>query len=70
LDEVSCEIRPDEVLGVIGPNGAGKTTLFECLAGILPADFGRVAEGQRPLTRREQSDRLFYVPDQIGPLAD
>jgi len=67
LDEVSCEIRPDEVLGVIGPNGAGKTTLFECLAGILPADSGGVAEGQRALTRREQSDRLFYVPDQIGP---
>ena len=67
LDEVSFEIRPDEVLGVIGPNGAGKTTLFECLAGILPLDSGGIAEGARPLTRREQSNRLFYVPDQIAP---
>ena len=31
-----------EILGLIGPNGAGKTTLFECLAGVLPADRGRV----------------------------
>ena len=67
LDGVAFEIRPDEVLGVIGPNGAGKTTLFECLAGILPVDQGGVVEGARSLTRREQSDRLFYVPDQIGP---
>lgn len=57
LDDVAFEIRPDEVLGVIGPNGAGKTTLFECLAGILPVDRGGV----------QRSDRLFYVPDQIGP---
>ena len=67
LDEVSFEIRPNETLGIIGPNGAGKTTLFECLAGILPVDQGGVVEGSRSLTRREQSDRLFYVPDQIGP---
>src|SRR6185503_20793239 len=67
LQDVSFGVRKCEVLGVIGPNGAGKTTLFECLAGILPADSGGLAEGQRPLTRREQSDRLFYVPDQIGP---
>jgi ABC-type multidrug transport system ATPase subunit len=55
------------VLGVIGPNGAGKTTLFECHSGILPVDAGGVVGGGNPLTRREQSDRLFYVPDQIGP---
>ena len=42
LRDAAFEIRPGEVLGLIGPNGSGKTTLFECLAGLLDADAGRV----------------------------
>jgi branched-chain amino acid transport system ATP-binding protein len=30
------------IMGLIGPNGAGKTTLFNCLAGALAPDGGRV----------------------------
>jgi branched-chain amino acid transport system ATP-binding protein len=30
------------ITGLIGPNGAGKTTLFNCLAGALKPDAGRV----------------------------
>jgi ABC-2 type transport system ATP-binding protein len=69
LDEVSFSVRAGEILGLIGPNGAGKTTLFECLAGLLPADGGRVIVGRgAPGARR--SDTLFYVPDAIAPWPD
>jgi ABC-2 type transport system ATP-binding protein len=56
LTNVSFTARPSEILGVIGPNGAGKTTLFECVAGVLPRNGGRVEGGP-----------LFYVPDGIRP---
>jgi ABC-2 type transport system ATP-binding protein len=59
LTDVSFTAHPSEILGVIGPNGAGKTTLFECVAGVLPFDSGKI-----------DSDLLFYVPDAIRPWPD
>jgi ABC-2 type transport system ATP-binding protein len=59
LTDVSFIAHRSESLGVIGPNGAGKTTLFECVAGLLPFDAGKV-----------DNDLLFYVPDAIRPWPD
>ena len=59
LTDVSFQVRKGEVLGLIGPNGAGKSTLFECLAGVLPADSGKMP--------RDPASLLFYVPDGINP---
>jgi ABC-2 type transport system ATP-binding protein len=64
---VSFSVRRGEVLGVIGPNGSGKTTLFECLGGVMAADAGTIAAGDRALSPRERSDLLFYLPDGIAP---
>ncbi|HYM24596.1 MAG TPA: ATP-binding cassette domain-containing protein, partial [Vicinamibacterales bacterium] len=68
LDDVSFSIRQGEVLGLIGPNGAGKTTLFECLAGVLPLDGGRLlrAAGQA-VSLTDRTSLLFYMPDGIAP---
>jgi len=67
LDEVAFSIRPGEVLGLIGPNGSGKTTLFECVAGVLPADRGRVESDGRAIAPADRSSLLFYLPDAIAP---
>ena len=40
LQEVTFDIRADEIYGLIGPNGAGKTTLFNVLTGIYAPDSG------------------------------
>jgi branched-chain amino acid transport system ATP-binding protein len=37
LDDVSFEVRPNELFALLGPNGAGKTTLLGAIMGTLPA---------------------------------
>ena len=42
VNNVSLEVRRDEVVGIIGPNGAGKTTLLRLITKILSPDSGRI----------------------------
>lgn len=43
LDQVSFEIKEDELIDFIGPNGAGKTTTLKILSGILYPTSGEVS---------------------------
>jgi ATPase subunit of ABC transporter with duplicated ATPase domains len=36
-------VAPGDVIGLVGVNGAGKSTLLRLLAGLLPAEHGRVS---------------------------
>jgi ABC-type branched-subunit amino acid transport system ATPase component len=40
LDDFSCVLGDQEILGLLGPNGAGKTTLFNVITGFVPPDSG------------------------------
>jgi ABC-2 type transport system ATP-binding protein len=70
LAEVSFDVHAREVLGLIGPNGAGKTTLLEAIAGILPADAGRVFWQGAHLFHAHRRDAIFYLPDGLRPWDD
>ncbi|HEY7601150.1 MAG TPA: ABC transporter ATP-binding protein [Methylomirabilota bacterium] len=52
LDEIDLTVRAGELVGVIGPNGSGKTTLFNCIAGAVRPDRGRIALDGREITGR------------------
>ena len=43
LSGVSLGIAEGERIGIVGRNGAGKSTLLQVMAGLEPADAGRVA---------------------------
>jgi len=44
LDNVSLGVNEGERIGVVGRNGGGKSTLLKIMAGLEPADSGRVAK--------------------------
>lgn len=47
LNDFSCEIHENEIVGLIGPNGAGKSTLFNAITGFVESDNGKIVfEGQ------------------------
>jgi ABC-type multidrug transport system ATPase subunit len=70
LDDVGLALEHGEILGLIGPNGSGKTTLLECLAGLLPADAGRIRWNDVPLSQSDRKAALFYIPDGIAPYTE
>lgn len=52
LGPVDLDLAPGEILGVFGPNGAGKSTFLRLLAGLEPAQGGRIRLGGLDLTAR------------------
>jgi branched-chain amino acid transport system ATP-binding protein len=67
--EVSFTIERGTITGLIGPNGAGKTTLFNCLAGSLRLDSGRLDLDGDPIhglspdhVFRKGLARTFQIP--------
>ncbi|GAA4872922.1 ABC transporter ATP-binding protein [Kitasatospora terrestris] len=50
VDGVDLAAPPGRVTALIGPNGAGKSTLFDCLAGTVRPDAGRVLLAGRDVT--------------------
>ena len=51
LEDVSLEIRENEILAIIGPNGAGKTALLNCINGFYRPQRGEIVYDGRRITR-------------------
>jgi len=51
LDQVSMDIRDNEILAIIGPNGAGKTALLNCINGFYKPQEGEIYYDGRRITR-------------------
>ena len=56
LNDISFELRRDEVTGLIGPNGSGKTTLLRLITGILKPDSGRIEFNGEDITNLKPWD--------------
>ena len=70
INDISVELRQDEVLCLIGHNGAGKSTLLKCLFGLLTAQSGVITIDGDETTRetaRKIADRgVAMVPEGRG----
>jgi ABC-type multidrug transport system ATPase subunit len=68
--DIQLELPVGARYALIGPNGAGKTTLMEAIAGVIPADAGRVLWRDRSLDLPHRRELLFYLPDGLRPWDD
>ena len=50
VNNISFELRREEIIGIIGPNGAGKTTLLRLITKILKPDSGRIVFNGEEIT--------------------
>ncbi len=55
LNNFTCEINKNEILGLIGPNGAGKSTLFNVITGFIPADSGFIKFKENNISKKPPS---------------
>jgi ABC-2 type transport system ATP-binding protein len=67
VDQVSFEVRPNEVMGLLGPNGSGKSTILRILTGYLRPTSGtaRVAGYDVIESGLEARSQLGYVPEDV-----
>lgn len=66
LSGVDIDITPGEAVAIVGPSGSGKSTLLHVIAGILPADAGRVTLGDRRIDTLGESARSELRRTEFG----
>jgi len=72
VDNLSFDVRAQEIFGLVGPDGAGKTTTLRMLAGIMSPDSGRAIVGGSDVVRDPESAKhsLSYMPQRFGLYED
>ncbi|HWB36610.1 MAG TPA: ABC transporter ATP-binding protein [Rugosimonospora sp.] len=66
LAGASLTVEAGELVAIMGPSGSGKSTLLHCLAGIVPADGGRIAYDGRDLRAMGDRERSALRRDEFG----
>ncbi len=65
LDNVSLEMRGNEILGILGPNGCGKTTLINCILGLINHESGEIRfNGEKIKSNHLQ--QIGIVPQELS----
>lgn len=65
VDDISLQIKDNEVFGLIGTNGAGKSTFLRMMAGVLKPDEGVIEIDGIPVYENEEAKKsFFYISDE------
>lgn len=66
VDGVNLKLDPGEMVAIEGPSGSGKTTLLELIAGLQPAESGRIRYHRRDLVSLSDDGLAEYRLRDIG----
>jgi ABC-2 type transport system ATP-binding protein len=72
INDLSFQVKRNEMFIIVGPDGSGKTTLLRILAGILSFDSGNVRIFENALPRQAEKAKLImgYMPQRFGLYED
>jgi thiamine transport system ATP-binding protein len=73
LDSVCLHVAAGEMVALLGPSGSGKSTLLRVIAGIVPADSGRVVLDGVDITSvptHRRSVGMVFQNEQLFPHMD
>ncbi|MFC4307063.1 ABC-F family ATP-binding cassette domain-containing protein [Cohnella boryungensis] len=59
FDNVTFGVQAGDKIGIIGVNGTGKSTLLKVIAGLEPADSGKISVGRSVVMRMLAQDPVF-----------
>ena len=68
VDQISFEVKNQEIFGFLGPNGAGKTTTINMLTGITKPTSGKASIAGYDITKEpiKAKELIGVVPDVSG----
>ncbi len=73
LDGVDLDVGDAELVALLGPSGSGKSTLLRVIAGIIPADSGRIELDGVDVTHmptHRRSIGMVFQDEQLFPHMD
>lgn len=65
INDISFDVKDEEILGIVGPNGSGKSTLLKLLSGILKPVNGKIlllGEDISKIKQKTIAQKLSVVP--------
>ncbi len=69
LDQISFDVKPNEIFGFIGLNGIGKTTLIKIILDLLDQDHGEVEIFGVSRLLPSARKKVCYLPEKFQPSA-
>ncbi len=66
LDDVSFEVKDEEIFGIMGISGSGKSTLMKILRGVEPFDEGKIIINDITITPENYSEYKNYLKEKTA----
>jgi ABC-2 type transport system ATP-binding protein len=63
VDDLSLEIKENEIFGLLGPNGSGKSTTIKAILGLLKATQGTISIFGQDCSRVATRELIGYLPE-------
>jgi len=64
IENLSLDVRENEIFGLLGPNGAGKTTTLKIILGLVAPNSGTGHVLGKPLGSKSARSRIGFLPEQ------
>lgn len=70
LDRISLQVAEGEFVCLVGPSGCGKSTLLNIIAGLEPADGGRILADGAPVSGPGRDRMVMFQEHALFPWLD